>query len=52
MTRRMRLLLGIAGLILIVAAGLALAYAFSPRAIDSAVYPVTPTLLVPPGGEP
>ena len=52
MTRRTRLLIGIAGLILIFAAALALSYAFSPRAVNSGVYPVTPTLLVPPAGTP
>jgi len=52
MTRRTRLLLGVIGLLLIIAAGLALGYAFSAHTLNSGVYALTPTFLVPPIGTP
>ena len=50
MKRRTRTLLAILGLLVLIAALAILAYSFSPLPLTRLVFPVTPTLLVPPGG--
>jgi hypothetical protein len=52
MSARTRLLLGLAALILVLIAVLALAYALSSAPVEHLTAPVTPTLLAPPAGAP
>jgi hypothetical protein len=48
MTRRMRLVLGLLGLIVVAASCVLLAYAFWPLVSTSEQVPLAPTLFVPP----
>jgi hypothetical protein len=52
MPRRTRALLAILGGLLLIFALAALVYAALPAPVESGIYPVSPLLLIPPGGAP
>jgi len=49
MSRRTRALLAALGMVLLIAALLLLIYTLAPNPFDRSIFPVAPTLLVPPG---
>jgi hypothetical protein len=52
MQARLRLLIGLLALVFILIAAIVLLYALAPAPVEHLTFPVTPTLLAPPGGLP